>query len=127
MCESHSTMSNSVISRTAAFQDLLSMEFSRQRYWSGLPFPSPGDLTNPGIKPSLLKWQVDSLTLSHQGSPSRALNLPTNICICMCIYIYIYIHTYILCCIHTYIYRLYTYIYIYTHTYIHIIYMHTYI
>ena len=35
---------------TIALQDPLSMEFSRQEYWSGLPFPSPGDLPNPGIK-----------------------------------------------------------------------------
>ena len=38
--------------RTIAFQDPLSMEFSRQEYWSRLPFPSPGDLPNPGIKPT---------------------------------------------------------------------------
>ena len=38
----------------------LSMGFPRQEYWSGLPFPSPGDLPNPGIKP------VDSLPPSHQ-------------------------------------------------------------
>ena len=36
---------------TVACQAPLSMEFSRQKYWSGLPFPSPGDLPNPGIKP----------------------------------------------------------------------------
>ena len=36
---------------TVARQDPLSMEFSRQEYWSGLPFPSPGDLPDPGIKP----------------------------------------------------------------------------
>ena len=36
---------------TIACQGPLSMEFSRQEYWSGLPFPSPGDLPNPGIKP----------------------------------------------------------------------------
>ena len=36
---------------TAALQAPLSMEFSRQEYWSGLPFPPPGDLPNPGIKP----------------------------------------------------------------------------
>ena len=34
-----------------ACQSLLSMEFSRQEYWSGLPFPTPGDLLDPGIKP----------------------------------------------------------------------------
>ena len=36
---------------TAAHQALLSMGFPRQEYWSGLPFPSPGDLPDPGIKP----------------------------------------------------------------------------
>ena len=36
---------------TASFQVPLSMGFSRQEYWSGLPFPSPGDLPNPGIEP----------------------------------------------------------------------------
>ena len=48
----------------------LSMGFPRQEYWTGLPFPSPGDLLDPGIKhresPAL---QVDSLPLSHQGIP----------------------------------------------------------
>ena len=38
---------------TVAHQDPLSMEFSRQEYWSGLPFPSPGNLPNPGIKPRI--------------------------------------------------------------------------
>ena len=37
---------------TVAHQPPLSMEFSRQEYWSGLPFPPPGDLPNPGIKPT---------------------------------------------------------------------------
>ena len=37
---------------TVAFQTPLSMEFSRQEYWSGLPIPSPGDLPDPGIKPT---------------------------------------------------------------------------
>ena len=40
-----------------AHQSLLSMGFSRQEYWSGLPLPSPGDLLDPGIKPSLLHCQ----------------------------------------------------------------------
>ena len=39
---------------TVAHQAPLSMEFSRQKYWSGLPFPSPGDLPDPGIKPTSL-------------------------------------------------------------------------
>ena len=37
---------------TVAHQSLLSIGFSRQEYWSGLPFPSPGDLPDPGIKPT---------------------------------------------------------------------------
>ena len=56
---------------TVACQAPLSMEFSRQEYWSGLPFPSPGDLPNPGIEPRLLcllHWQADSLPLNHLGS-----------------------------------------------------------
>ena len=39
----------------------LSMEFTRQEYWNGLPFPSPGDLHNPGIEPQSPAWPVDSL------------------------------------------------------------------
>ena len=44
--------------QTAAWQALLSMGFSRQQYWSGLPFASPGDLPNPGIKPRSSALQV---------------------------------------------------------------------
>ena len=40
---------------------------SRQEYWSGLPFPSPGDLSHPGIEPRSPALQADSLPLSHQG------------------------------------------------------------
>ena len=46
---------------TAACQAPLSMGFSRQEYWSGLPFLSPGDLPNPGIEPGSPALQVDSL------------------------------------------------------------------
>ena len=45
---------------------LLFMRFSRQGYWSGLPFPSPGDLPNPGIKPGSLALQTDSLPTELQ-------------------------------------------------------------
>ena len=45
-----------------------SMGFPRQGYWSGLPFSSPGDLPDPGIEPSSLVWQMDSLPLIQQGS-----------------------------------------------------------
>ena len=47
---------------TVACQAPLSMEFSRQGYWSGLPFPSPGDLPDPGIEPGSPSLQADALT-----------------------------------------------------------------
>ena len=54
--------------QTAAHQAALSGRFSRQEHWSGLPFPPPGDLPDPGIEPVSPALQVDSLPLSHQGS-----------------------------------------------------------
>ena len=45
-------MSESVTPWTVARQAPLSMRFPRQEYWSGLPFPSPGDLPNPGTEPT---------------------------------------------------------------------------
>ena len=51
------------------------MGFSRQEYWSGLPFPSPGDLPDPGIEPMSPALQADSLPLSHQGSPVANLQI----------------------------------------------------
>ena len=56
-----------------SLQAPLSLEFPRQEYWSGLSFPSPGDLPDPGIKPFFLHWQEDYLPLSHQGSPYHLL------------------------------------------------------
>ena len=47
--------------RTVACQAPLSMEFSRQEYWSGFPFPSPGYLPHPGIEPGSPALQADSL------------------------------------------------------------------
>ena len=55
---------------TVALQAPLSMQFSRQEYWSGLPSPPPGDLPNPGINPCLLHfqhWQAGSLPLEPPG------------------------------------------------------------
>ena len=46
-----------------------SMEFSRPAYWNGWPFPSPGDLPNPGIEPRSPALQVDSLPAEPQGNP----------------------------------------------------------
>ena len=53
---------------TVTHQAPLSMGVFRQEYWSGL-CPPPGDLPDPGIKPGSPALQVDSLPLSHQGSP----------------------------------------------------------
>ena len=47
---------------TVSHQAPLPMGFSRQEYWSGLPFPSPGDLPNPGIEPRSPALQADALT-----------------------------------------------------------------
>ena len=49
------------------------MKFSRQEYWSGLPFLSPGDLPNPGIKPSSDALQADSLPYESPRKPSKVL------------------------------------------------------
>ena len=54
---------------TVAHQASLSMGFSRQGYWSGLPSPSPGDLPNPGIKPRCPALQADSLPCKPPGKP----------------------------------------------------------
>ena len=57
---------------TVASQTPLSMGFSRQKYWSGLPCPPPGDFLDPGIKPTspmALALLVDSLLLNHWGKP----------------------------------------------------------
>ena len=48
------------------------MDFSRQEYWSGLPFPFPGDLPNPGLTPGLLHCRQILYHLSHQGSLTRS-------------------------------------------------------
>ena len=71
---------------TVALQTLLlSMGFSRQEYWSGLPCPPPGDLPNPGTEPTFPMapaLQADSLALRHHR----------RVCVCVCVYTYTYIH-----------------------------------
>ena len=57
---------------TVAHQAPLSMGFSRQEYWSGLPFPSPGDFLDPGINPGTPALQVDSLPSEPPGKPKRS-------------------------------------------------------
>ena len=54
---------------TVAYQAPPSMGFSRQEYWSGLPFPSPEDLPNPGIEPRSPTLEADTLTSEPPGKP----------------------------------------------------------
>ena len=59
-----------VTSWTLAYQAPPSMGFSRQEYWSGLPFPSPGDLPDPGIEPRSPTLEADALTSEPPGKPN---------------------------------------------------------
>ena len=54
---------------TVAYQAPPSMGFGKQEYWSGLPFPSLGDLPDPGIKPGFPAFQADALTSEPPGKP----------------------------------------------------------
>ena len=62
-----------------AYQTPLSMEFSRQESWSGLPFPSPGDLPDPGIEPGSPALQADSLLTELRGKPRWKGRVPTHV------------------------------------------------
>ena len=73
-----SVVSDSAIPWTIACQAPLSVEFSRQEYWSGLPFPSPGDLLYPGIKPRSPTLQAGALTSEPPGKPSRPYGTVTK-------------------------------------------------
>ena len=66
--------------RTVAYQASPSMGFSRQEYWSGLPFPSPGDLPDPGIEPGSPALEADALTSELSGK---------HIYACICIYMFL--------------------------------------
>ena len=71
----HSVMSDSATPWTVPHLVPLSMEFSRQEYWSTLPFPSPGDLPNPRTEPTSvmcpLHWHAGSLPLVLPGKSSK--------------------------------------------------------
>ena len=69
--------SHSVVSDSATPWNTQSMESSRPEYWSGQPFPSPGDLPNPGLEPRFPASQVDSLPAEPQGKP---INLKVTQC-----------------------------------------------
>ena len=66
---SHSVVPDSSVSWTVARQASLSMGFPRQEYWSRLPFPSPGDLPDPGIGPELPASHADSLLIELRWKP----------------------------------------------------------
>ena len=61
-----------------AYQAPPSMGFSRQEYWSGLPFPSPGDLPYPGNKPGSPALQTDALTSEPPGKPGQGGKQTSN-------------------------------------------------
>ena len=65
--------------RKSSRQVPLSMAFSRQEYWSGLPFPSPEDPPDPGIKPSCPALQADSLPSELQGPSGCSGQVQTNL------------------------------------------------
>jgi len=89
----HSVVSNTFVTPwMIARQFPLSMGFPRQKYWSGLPFPTPGDRPNPGIKPTSPVWQADSITTEppRMVTPytlnSRKINKSYNcgfLCVCL--------------------------------------------
>ena len=70
-CESESHVRLFVTPWTIIYQAPWSLGFSRQEYWSGLPFPSPGDLPNPGIEPRSPSLQADSLPSEPPGKPGQ--------------------------------------------------------
>ena len=70
---------SSVTPWTVVHQTPLSMGFPRQEYWSGLPFSSPGDLSNPEIEPRSPALEADSLPSDYQGSPRSPGNELNNL------------------------------------------------
>ena len=88
---------------TVAHQAPPSMGFSRQEYWSGLPFHSPGDLPNPGIEPGSPALEADALTFEPPGKPIALYKCSSSKTIAKNNddYIYIYIYIYICIYIHT--------------------------
>ena len=78
---------------TVAYQAPLSMGFSRQEYWSGLPFPSSGDLPDPGIKPRCPALQADALT-SEPISGAEKIRCGLHL-ICFFPHIYLYVSMYL--------------------------------
>ena len=65
---------------TITYQAPPSIEFSRQEYWSGWPFPSPADLPNPGIEPGSPALQADALPSEPPGKQSKH----SQVCVFLC-------------------------------------------
>ena len=65
---------------TVAYQAPPSIGFSRQEYWSGLPFPSPGDLPNPGMEPGSPALEADTLTSEPPGKCSNVKQCFLSFC-----------------------------------------------
>ena len=79
-----------------ACQASLSVGFSKQEYWNGLPFPSQGDLPNPGIEPGLLHCRhIFAVSITR---------VAVYIYVCVCVYMYIYIFCLLCICIYTHTY-----------------------
>ena len=87
-CLVASVVSDSVILWAVAHQAPLSMEFSRQEYWSGLSFLSPGVLPNPGIEPTSPAFPAlqDSLPLSYLGGLIKTLKCGIFFCFKLCVF-----------------------------------------
>ena len=68
---------------TVAYQASPSMGLSRQEYWSGLPFLSPGDLPDPGIEPGSPALEADALTSEPPGKLRRMVLLSNSSCVCV--------------------------------------------
>ena len=84
---SHSVVSDSLGPRGPTCQAPLSVRFSRQEYWSRLPFPSPGDLPDPGIERRSSALQADSLPAEVHGShicPTAAAAKSLQSCLTLC-------------------------------------------
>ena len=82
VCESLSHVRLFATPWTIAHRASLSIGFSRQEYWSGLPFPAPGDLPNPGIKPGSPALQADSLPAEP---PGKIISVCVCVCVCVCV------------------------------------------
>ena len=74
----HSAVSDSWRLTDCSCQAPLSMGFSRQEYWSGLPFPTPGDLSDPGIEPRSPELQADTLPAEPPGKLGIHLYKPRS-------------------------------------------------